>query len=49
MPVETVTMDERLVQALAAIECAEEELRRARELIRELFAVTLLPQVADDG
>jgi hypothetical protein len=47
MPTKTI-VDPRLVQALAAIEYAEEELRRARELIRELFAVTL-PQVADDG
>jgi len=40
-------MDDRLVLALAEIEDAEESLRSARALIRELFADTL-PKVADD-
>jgi hypothetical protein len=36
-------LDKRLVAVMAKIEEAEQELREARELLRELFAEAVLP------
>jgi len=40
---------DRLVLALAQIEEAEESLRAAHDLIREMLADAVLPKVADDA